>query len=323
MGVEEEQVRLELRPLLDAVAAGTGLAGIHAGLGDAFRLEVDFQFMVGGQWVAHPGDDGVTYTVQIADRAHPVAHGVDDFVVVSEKYYMHFDPAVHVIATTDFDGVAMPIAWTKPWGEGASSTRRSATRRRSSSCRRRCADAAGDGLGGRSPRSCRTAADGDEPGWPTMTTAAAPPSSWSTATRSTDRSGAPRCGRSRGRFRVVAPDLRGYGHSPATAGTVTMAELAATCGGSSTTSGSRRSRRSGLAWAGSSRSRWRSRIPSGYGRSASWRAPPSRRARTSGARAGRSPIASRRSGSSRSSSRWGRGCSGRVPTARPSTASWR
>ena len=29
-----------------------------------------------------------------------------------------------------------------------------------------------------------------------------------------------------GRFRVVAPDLRGYGHSPATAGTVTMAELA-------------------------------------------------------------------------------------------------
>jgi hypothetical protein len=118
MGVEDEQVRLELRPLLDAVAAGTGLAGIHAGLGDAFRLEVDFQFMVGGQWVAHPGDDGVTYTVRIADRDHPAARGIDDFVVVSEKYYMHFDPAVHVIATTDFDGVAMPIAWAKRWGEG-------------------------------------------------------------------------------------------------------------------------------------------------------------------------------------------------------------
>jgi len=118
MGGEAEQVRLDLAPLLGAVAGGTGLAGIHAGLGDAFRLEVDFQFMVGGQWVAHPGDDGVTYTVEIADRAHPIAAGLDDFVVTSEKYYMHIDPAIHVIATTDFDGVAMPIAWTRRWGEG-------------------------------------------------------------------------------------------------------------------------------------------------------------------------------------------------------------
>jgi len=118
MGVEEEQVHMDLTPLLDAVAGGTGLAGIHAGLGDAFRLEVDFQFMVGGQWVAHPGDDGVTYAVSIVDPEHPIARGVEDFEVTSEKYYMHFDPAVHVIATTDFDGVAMPIAWTKRWGAG-------------------------------------------------------------------------------------------------------------------------------------------------------------------------------------------------------------
>jgi hypothetical protein len=118
MGVEDEQVRLELAPLLDAVAGGSGLAGIHAGLGDAFRLEVDFQFMVGGQWVAHPGDDGVTYTVNVVDHDHPITHGVEDFNVTSEKYYMHIDPAIHVIATTDFDGVAMPIAWTKRWGKG-------------------------------------------------------------------------------------------------------------------------------------------------------------------------------------------------------------
>ena len=118
MGVEDEQVRLDLAPLLDAVAGGSGLAGIHAGLGDAFRLEVDFQFMVGGQWVAHPGDDGVTYTVNVVDHEHPITHGVEDFSVTSEKYYMHIDPAIHVIATTDFDGVAMPIAWTKRWGKG-------------------------------------------------------------------------------------------------------------------------------------------------------------------------------------------------------------
>jgi hypothetical protein len=118
MGVEDEQTRVNLAPLLDAVAQGTGLAGVHAGLGDAFRLEVEFQFMVGGQWVAHPGDDGVTYTVQIADRVHPVTEGLDDFVITSEKYYMHYDPAVHIIATTDFEAVTMPIAWTKGWGQG-------------------------------------------------------------------------------------------------------------------------------------------------------------------------------------------------------------
>jgi len=118
MGVEEEQIRVDLTPLLDAVAGGVGIAGIHAGLGDAFRLEVEFQFMVGGQWVAHPGDDGVTYAVRIADRDHPITSGVDDFEVTSEKYYMHFDPVVRVLATTDFDEVAMPIAWTKDWGRG-------------------------------------------------------------------------------------------------------------------------------------------------------------------------------------------------------------
>jgi len=118
MGVEEVQTRVDMTPLLDAVAGGIGLAGIHAGLGDAFRLEVEFQFMVGGQWVAHPGDDGVTYTVRIADRSHPITSGVDDFEVTSEKYYMHFDPVVQVLATTDFDEVTMPIAWTKSWGRG-------------------------------------------------------------------------------------------------------------------------------------------------------------------------------------------------------------
>lgn len=118
MGVEPEQRRLDLQPLRDAVSGGTGLAGIHAGLGDAFRLDVDFQFMVGGQWVAHPGDDGVRYRVRIADRDHPITAGLDDFEVTSEKYSMHVDPAIHVLATTDFGDVAMPIAWTRIWGSG-------------------------------------------------------------------------------------------------------------------------------------------------------------------------------------------------------------
>ena len=41
---------------------------------------------------------------------------------------------------------------------------------------------------------------------------------------------APQLAALRGRFRVIAPDLRGYGDSPVTPGTVTMAQLAADVG---------------------------------------------------------------------------------------------
>jgi uncharacterized protein len=118
MGVLDEQRRLDLAPLRAAVAGGTGVAGLHAGMGDAFRLDVEYQFMVGGQWVAHPGDDGVTYDVRVVDRDSPITRGIEDFTVTTEKYYMHVDPAIHVLAATDFEGVSMPVAWTKRWGRG-------------------------------------------------------------------------------------------------------------------------------------------------------------------------------------------------------------
>lgn len=110
--------RPQLAALLTAVKGGVGLAGMHAGLGDAFRNEVNYQFMIGGQWVAHPGNDGVTYEVRIVDRAHPITAGVEDFTVVSEQYYMHIDPAIHVLATTQFGDLAMPVAWTTHYGAG-------------------------------------------------------------------------------------------------------------------------------------------------------------------------------------------------------------
>jgi uncharacterized protein len=114
-----------LRALLDAVAGGVGIAGFHGGMGDAFRDAGEFQFMVGGQFVAHP--DGIKdYDVQIVDRESPITRGLDDFRVRSEQYYMHVDPSNHVLATTTFhptsapwvDGVVMPVAWTRRWGEG-------------------------------------------------------------------------------------------------------------------------------------------------------------------------------------------------------------
>lgn len=113
--IEKEQ----LDGLLDAVKThAVGIAGCHGGMADSFRNEVEYQYMVGGQWVAHPGNDGVTYRVNIVDRGHPLTQDMEDFTVVSEKYYMHVDPAVNVLATTNFDDVKMPVVWTKKYGEG-------------------------------------------------------------------------------------------------------------------------------------------------------------------------------------------------------------
>lgn len=115
-------------PVFKAVQAGVGIAGCHGGMCDAFRENTEWQFMTGGQWVAHPGNDGVRYTVDNRDPGHPVMQGVTSFEVASEQYYLHVDPAVKVLATTKFpvaDGphspngtVDMPVVWTKYYGKG-------------------------------------------------------------------------------------------------------------------------------------------------------------------------------------------------------------
>ena len=119
----------QLNPLLTAVKGGVGIAGCHGGMCDSFRAETEYQFMTGGQWVSHPGDNGVNYTVDIRVPDHYITSGSPNmFTVVSEQYYMHVDPAVHVLATTRFpvaDGphvrngvVDMPVVWTKWYGDG-------------------------------------------------------------------------------------------------------------------------------------------------------------------------------------------------------------
>jgi type 1 glutamine amidotransferase len=108
----------QLKSLLTAVKDGTGIAGLHGGMGDAFRNEPEYQYMVGGQWVAHPGNDGVTYRVHILDKNHPITYGIDDFDVTSEQYYMHVDPGIKVLATTNFGDIVMPVVWTKTYGKG-------------------------------------------------------------------------------------------------------------------------------------------------------------------------------------------------------------
>jgi hypothetical protein len=115
------------KALLETVKGGVGLAGWHGGMGDSFRMHTGYQFMVGGQWVAHPGGV-IDYEVNIVNHDDPITKGLDDFEMHSEQYYMHVDPSNEVLATTTFSGehggvdwikgCVMPVVWKRMWGQG-------------------------------------------------------------------------------------------------------------------------------------------------------------------------------------------------------------
>ncbi len=113
------------RGLLDAVASGVGIAGWHGCMADSFRNNTEYQWMVGGQWVAHPGNI-IGYTVNISNHTDPITAGLNDFRVETEQYYMHVDPSNEVLATTTFGGeyapwiagTVMPVVWKRHWGQG-------------------------------------------------------------------------------------------------------------------------------------------------------------------------------------------------------------
>ncbi|WP_218511150.1 ThuA domain-containing protein [Variovorax sp. dw_308] len=115
----------EVANLAQAVRNGVGLAGFHGGMCDAFRDSVDYQFVTGGQWVAHPGNV-IDFRVDIARPDDPVMAGLDGFDYRSEQYYMHVDPSNEVLATTTFNGehapwikgVVMPVVWKRKHGQG-------------------------------------------------------------------------------------------------------------------------------------------------------------------------------------------------------------
>ncbi|GEC71740.1 hypothetical protein SAMN05443543_1013 [Flavobacterium flevense] len=114
------------KALLDAVKNGIGIAGCHGGLGDSFRNNTDYQYMIGGQFVTHPGGL-IDYDVTIIKDKNPITKGISNFSVKNtEQYYMHIDPKVKILATTTFSdthnywikGTVMPVCWTTQYDKG-------------------------------------------------------------------------------------------------------------------------------------------------------------------------------------------------------------
>jgi type 1 glutamine amidotransferase len=117
------------RGLLNTVKGGVGFAGWHGGVIDSFRLNTEYQWMTGGQWVAHPGNCIPSYDVNIV-ADHEITKGIESFTLPdTEQYYCHTDPGNTVLATTTFSGehgetsqypagTVMPYAWTRQYGDG-------------------------------------------------------------------------------------------------------------------------------------------------------------------------------------------------------------
>ena len=87
----------QLKGLQRAIINGTGFqANTEVNDGDAFRENLMYQFMVGGQFLFHPGGK-IDYSVKVIDHNDPISQGIDDFELKNtEQYYMLIDPNIRI-----------------------------------------------------------------------------------------------------------------------------------------------------------------------------------------------------------------------------------
>jgi len=101
--------------LSNFLRAGGGFVGIHSAA-DSFRDDPAYRCMIGGFFVTHPRYR--SYQVSVTDPEHPITKNLDEFMVKDEQYILDYDPRVNVLCTALYQGKAVPVAWTKPWGKG-------------------------------------------------------------------------------------------------------------------------------------------------------------------------------------------------------------
>jgi uncharacterized protein len=111
--------------LVERVRAGAGFAGWHGGVTATAYESRKYHYMVGGQFLCHPGDV-VDHDIAVTGE-HPIVAGVGAYAVRTEQYFCHVDPGVTVLATTTFNGAhgapetagtVMPVVWLREFGRG-------------------------------------------------------------------------------------------------------------------------------------------------------------------------------------------------------------
>lgn len=121
----------QLAGLTAAVRGGTGFAGWHGGIADAFRSRPEYLHLVGAQFAAHPGDFREHSIDLVDDPTLPGATVVAGlgpaFTVDTEQYWVLSDDYNDVLATTTLPSgpdtpwhrpITCPAIWTRQWGAG-------------------------------------------------------------------------------------------------------------------------------------------------------------------------------------------------------------
>lgn len=102
-----------LTQLIKAVESGVGIMAFHGGI-DWFSTEKYYE-MIGALYLYDTLPE--KYTVEVMDD-HVITDGINDFDVVSEKYFMQMDPTNNVLATAYYNEMNTPVMWTKNHKEG-------------------------------------------------------------------------------------------------------------------------------------------------------------------------------------------------------------
>lgn len=102
----------QIDSLIAAIEGGLGFVGLHAATA-AFKKSEPYHRMIGSWFVTHPPIK--RFTVEIADRDHPVTRGIPDFEVEDERYEVR--PVVddlQVLASAE----GHPMVYVRQLGQG-------------------------------------------------------------------------------------------------------------------------------------------------------------------------------------------------------------
>jgi len=97
------------------VENGGGLVALHSATVSS-QTSPEFQSLVGGTFITHP--PRFSFTVYPMAIEHPIIEGIQAFTVSDELYIESYDPSVQVSMVTMDRGVAYPMVWSKPDGNG-------------------------------------------------------------------------------------------------------------------------------------------------------------------------------------------------------------